>query len=538
MIYKRKAIKIFLLMCFIFLMLIIRIVCIMFYDSKELSTKAELQYDDTPALSDINYMLFDYNGRQLLDYKNKYYVVIDIGTFHQNNFDKNSNDLYSLIYILKNYNNDYDLLNINNTENNSLTYEIDEDTYDKLKNLKGVKGFYTYMYSAVDRSASWKIENILTDPKRLTDKSFKTLDSIEMQVYNKTKDNKYIKERFAKDVNGNISSKGYIMPQNNVNVRLTFDKNIEDKVKDTLNSDKYKNYSQIGVIIMDSSSGNILAMVNKNDNDANANIGAATENGYVPGSIFKIIVDETGIQNNSISLTKSYACLPSSISMCKGREHGSITVAEALAESCNNVFAKLGEDVGYKNFIASAKSQGLFNKVFNFDSEAIGDYVEPIKNAGGSRLISIGQNMRITPIQAISIANTVANDGVYVKPRLIDAYVDDNNNEITKLPSQKKTIFSKNTADIMKTQMIQVVKKGTAYLGNIDNIEIGGKTGTSTRIDGSNYCSDGWFISFFKLKDKYYSMVVFVKNIDVDNEEGGTTAVPIFKDIVLNISKN
>lgn len=534
-IIKRRVLFMFILLIIIFSLLIIRIINIMFYNADELSVRAEQQYDDTPALCDLNYMLFDYNGKQLLNYKNKYYAVIDLDSFHQNDISKDSNDLYSLIYILRNYNSDYDLSNVDSSKGNKLTYEIDEDTFNKLKTIKGIKGFYTYMYSSVDRSGSWKIENLITSTRRTIDGSLKSSDSLEMQIYNKTKNNKYPEQRFVKDINGNISSKGYIMPQNNVNVRLTFNKNIEDKIKDTLNNDKYKNYSQIGAMLMDSSTGNVLAMVNKNDNEANANLGSATQNGYEPGSIFKVIVEETGIQNATISLSQKYACLPGKDSMCPGREHGLITPETALIDSCNNVFAKLGQIVGYKNFLNVAKQQGLFQKVFNFDSEVTGDYVEPDKSAGGSRNISIGQSMRITPAQAISIVNTIANNGVYVKPRIVDAYVDDDNKEIEKLPMDKKNLISSYTANIMKNQMIEVVKEGTATLGIIPNVEVGGKTGTNTRYDGDKKCSDGWFVSFFKVNEKYYSMVVFVKNIDVDKDEGGTTSVPIFKDIVLNI---
>ncbi len=287
---------------------------------------------------------------------------------------------------------------------------------------------------------------------------------------------------------------------------------------------------------MESDSGKILAMTQKDDSEANVDIGAATENGFQPGSIFKVIVEETGLENNSISLDDHFICKTGKDSLCK-EEHGVVSPETALILSCNNAFAQIGEKAGYVNFIKNAKNQGIFSKVLNFYNEVSGDYVEPIANAGGSRLISMGQNMRITPVQAISIANTVANNGIYVKPYIISAYVDNENKVIEKTTEVSNQVIKKATADIMKSQMIDVVKKGTGTAAGIKNMEIGGKTGSTERSDGNVKRSDGWFAGFFKVKDKYYSMVIFVKNINPQTEIAGSTAAPIFGEVVKDISE-
>ena len=66
---------------------------------------------------------------------------------------------------------------------------------------------------------------------------------------------------------------------------------------------------------------------------------------------------------------------------------------------------------------------------------------------------------------------------------------------------------------------------------------MGGKTGTTTYTENGIKKSDGWFVGFFKLNGKNYSMVVFVNHIDTNvnglaDEEGGGTAAPIFKKVV------
>ena len=179
-------------------------------------------------------------------------------------------------------------------------------------------------------------------------------------------------------------------------------------------------------------------------------------------------------------------------------------------------------------------------KVLGFDSEKSGNFeVKDAKYSDGSLgIASIGQSIRITPIEGISIANTVVNNGTYIKPQIIDAYVDDSNNEVETLKTEQRPVIEKSTANIMKKQMINVVKQGTAQAAHMDSIEIGGKTGTTQRIEiskpsgKSEEHSDGWFVGFFKVNEKYYSMVVFVQDIDKDKDSGGNTPAPIFKDIV------
>lgn len=94
--------------------------------------------------------------------------------------------------------------------------------------------------------------------------------------------------------------------------------------------------------------------------------------------------------------------------------------------------------------------------------------------------------------------------------------------------------------------MKEVVERGTGRLAKVKGLEMGGKTGSTERIEvikskdnneEKKEYSDGWFIGYFKAKDKYYSAIVFVKNIDKNTEGGGNTAAPIFKDVVEKVIK-
>lgn len=524
-------------------MLYIRIIKFQYFKSDKLSVMANSQYSYKEDITDANYQMFDCNGKQLLDYNKKYFAVISPEIFSKNNLDTEQDKMLTLMYVLRNYNNEYDLSKsgiLNSSK--KIYYEIDESTYNKLKDIKGVNGFYTYTYSALEKKGPWNIENLLANTKRSDNNELKSKDSLEMQIYNKTKANKKPQIIFDRDVNGSIVEEKTDLPKNNVNVRLTVDKNIEDKIKEILNNEKNKNFKQIGVVLMEANTGKVKALVQKDDSKPNINLGVATNHGFFPGSIFKIIVEEAGLDRKTISTTDNFTCR-GLIELESHNKHGTLTPEEALIVSCNDIFAQIGAKVGFNNFYDNAKSQGLFEKVLGIDSEEQGavEVKGPKVNDGSVGLASIGQNLRITPLEAISIANTVVNEGTYVKPYIVDAYTDDNNNEIEKGSTQQKNVIEKSTASIMKNQMIKVVEKGTAQAARLDNMEIGGKTGSTTRIDtikGGNTTenhSDGWFTGFFKIKDKYYSMVVFVEDINKDNESGGSTAAPIFKEIVNEI---
>ncbi|MBV7271904.1 peptidoglycan D,D-transpeptidase FtsI family protein [Clostridium thailandense] len=542
-IIKRRAYTIFSAFIILLGILYFRIFKFQYFNAGKLSVMASSQYSYKEDITDANYQLFDCNGKQLLNYNKKYFAVISPDIFSKNNLDTDQDKMLTLMYVLRNYNNEYDLSKagvLNSSK--KVYYEIDESTYNKLKDIKEVKGFYTYSYSSLEKNETWKIENLLVNTKKSNNNELKSQNSLEMQIYNKTKENKKPQIVFNRDVNGSIVEEKTELPKDNVNVRLTFDKNIEDKIKEVLNNDKNKNFKQIGVVLMEADTGKIKALVQKDDSKPNVNLGVATNHGFFPGSIFKIIVEEAGLDRKTISTTDNFTCR-GLIELENHGKHGTLTPEEALIVSCNDIFAQIGAKVGFNNFYDNAKLQGLFEKVLGIDSEEQGavEVKEPKVSDGSVGLASIGQNLRITPIEAISIANTVVNNGVYVKPYIVDAYTDDNNKEIETESTQQKSVIEKSTANIMKNQMIKVVEKGTGQAAQLENIEIGGKTGSTTRVDvakGSNSPenhSDGWFIGFFKVKDKYYSMVVFVEDIDKDKESGGSTAAPIFKDIVKEI---
>lgn len=532
----------------LFCLLIWRIANYMYFNSQPLKTMYNEQYTIDEKYGS-QYKLIDCNGLDLLSYKVRYYAIIDPVDYSRFNKYTSKYDLETLTITLRNYNKDYNLKG--NVNGEKFRYEIDEQTYNKLKDIKKVKGFYTFKTNDVIKDKYWKIENVLTNTtynkvsinpiskKAVSTSVAKGQNTLEMQIYNKTKNNES-KIRFAKGVNGEIADGIIIKPKSNVNVRLTIDKKIQDKVEDILQKEKH---DQIGVVLMESSTGKIRAMAQKDDNAYNANLGYPSTNGALPGSIFKVIVEEAGLDTGLIKNNQEFSLNPSLFPAEPTKGNGGpFTVEQALTVSSNNIFAQIGWMVGIRNISDYAKKQGMLDPVLNLQQEVNGAFdkgiVENPTHATTSQA-SIGQNVTITPLEALSIPNTIINNGVYVKPSIIDAYVNENNKILENITPKTATVLKRETAETVKLHMMDVVntKEGTGKEASIQGMDIGGKTGTTTYTENKKQKSDGWFVGFFNLNGKNYSMVVFVNHIDTNvnglaDEEGGGTAAPIFKKVV------
>lgn len=516
--------------------------------SDELSVMTNNQYTVYEPTTDAKFILQDSKGKDILSYNTEYYFVLDLSSFMKNNRNTDLRDYNTLVYILRNYNQDYDLANISkDMMGKKLYYEIDEDTYNKIAKIKDIKGIYCFKKEVVDVSKPWRYENMLINPLTADNKA-KDKNSLEGFIAGKVKNNEYPKIAFDRDNNGIISEKGVVRPSKNVNVRLTTDSTLEDDIRNILHENKYSKYDQIGVAVMESDTGKIVAMAQRDDWKPNILLCSATENGYEPGSIFKTIVAEAALTKDKNYANEEVTCKET------GEDHGTVNMKEAYEVSCNTFFSKLGNDIGFKNIFEMAKSEGLLNKVLGFNgvnevtgdivasksldlNNLLGDEIANMKNVkqadGTEAMLGIGQSVRITPIQALNIVNTVVNSGVYVKPYLIQELFDDKNNTIEAYNTDSKQVFDKSVAGILKEYMRSVVtgSKGTGRQANINETDCGGKTGTNTRYEGNVKHSDGWFIGYFNCNGKYYSMVVFAKDIDAIKDGGGSTAAPIFKEI-------
>lgn len=506
------------------------------YNPKAVNTSFKNNTQQDP-ISQTKYLLLDENGKDLQSYKKRYVVVIDTMPFKLNSAENNLKNLLAFNFIMKNEKPDFsfkDLL----SKSGKVYFSVNEENYDKIQQLKGMKGMYTYVFDEVDKSEAWKIENMITSPyKNNTQdnndkKELKDSGTLERAIFDYTNSNVTPSVMNKIENDSTYQLQGYNIPSSNVNVKLTINKDWQDTIRSILKSDKYKSFENIGVAIVEADSGKVRALAQKDETQPNIALGV-TNYSFDPGSTFKIITEAAAIEENFDEKELFY---------CNGKycshAHGYVNIHDAFKLSCNEVFRRIGIKLGYDKLIGLAKEEGLFTKTLGLQDESSGVLPQEDNNIVN---VAIGQTFLVSPLQMSAVVATVLNGGRYIKPYIIDEFVDNSGKIIKKLSGNEEQVIKSSTAATIKEDMREVVLDGTGTNAKIEGIETGGKTGTAEapRNNKENY--HGWFAGYFNMNGKYYSLVVFVPNMREINSEqgksGNSAAAPIFKDIVVSLSK-
>lgn len=526
---NKKSLIVGILFFSILIALTIRLYFLMIYPTT--SVQGELENHQVEYTSNTNYNLFDTNGEKLIKYKNKYIMVLDAKPFKLNNYEETLEDLLALNFIMKSEDENFNFADIM-AQSGKLYYTVTAETYEKINKLNNIKGIYTYVYNELDLKEYWSVENIITaiNKEKVKENSF------ESSILEIIEDNKRPTIGFQLNEKSIYESNETNYAENNKNIRLTINKEWSNKISDVLNSNSFNSLDNIGVVLLESNTGKIKAMVQKDESEANINLGIG-QLGFEPGSIFKVITEAIALNEGLININDSLRCEGSICNVSgKAYSHGTLTVNEALEVSCNNIFAKIGEKIGYEKMLKYTTSLGLYNKVLGISGENREEATGVMaKFTDGISNFAIGQCITVTPIQIAGAINAVVNDGIYVKPSLIEAIVDEENNIIESFENEENRIFSSIASKIVKNSMYDVIWNGTGTLAQVKGINQGGKTGTATGEGGAT--THGWFAGYFQLNNKLYTLVVVTPNIngvDEDGNElgGGSTAAPIYREII------
>lgn len=543
---KNRLISLVSLLLLVLILLDIRLYCVQKKYSAKETGAFKGNHKQHEKISDYNYSLLDRNGNNVFEYDTKYKVVIDSMAFQLNNLNQNLENIMAFNYIMKSEDKDFSFDSVVKT-GGKLYYDVSKENFDKINSLKNIKGMYTYIAQEKKKGESWKVENILTSTRgfalvKSENKNIETQEvdksekSLEMIIKRELANNVDPKIIFERDHEGLYKEGIQDVPEDNLNVKLTLDNDFQKIVRDVLNREDYKTFKNAGAVLIDSESGEVLALAQKDESSPNVVLGSGSINGYEAGSIFKILTLEASMEQKGISLSDELRC--DGLVCKKEKIHGTISVREAFEVSCNDVFSKLGAQIGTKELIEFSKEQGVFSTVLGLDEktgmETKGDVPENVSITN----LSIGQSMQTSLIQMAGIISTVVNEGEYVQPHILDGFENQNGEMKKEFNELRKKVISKETANSLKKVMNSTVGEGTAVVTQIEGIEVGAKTGTAEVLGDELH---GWFLGYFKYNDKYYTLGVMVPNIKNVYEDrkpgGGNTAGPIFRDIVLELTK-
>lgn len=328
------------------------------------------------------------------------------------------------------------------------------------------------------------------------------------------------------------------------NVKLTIDKDIQSIVERVMD-EKVKKGS---VVVMDVQSGDILAMASR----PNFNPGLLNKIGQYdvedgvfidrsialspPGSVFKIVVASAALENNIVQKGTPFFCKGANeeIIKCTKKEgHGWLSFAQAMAVSCNPTFARVGLKLGPKVIEEYVNKMGLNDQTIIGYSKI--DKRQNWKQIGEkdhlvNSLIGQGETLA-SPVQITTMMNTIASGGIYQKPRIVEAVINDKNKGEIFSSSEKIRVLSAQTAEDIKEMLFLVTTPGgtgnNAYLNHWGSA---GKT-SSVEINKKKNIANTWFSGFFPYDQPRYTITVMVE----DGVSGGKTAAPIFKEIAEKI---
>ena len=332
-------------------------------------------------------------------------------------------------------------------------------------------------------------------------------------------------------------------------------KNTGDTVVSTLNADLQTTaYNSLGdrkgaVVALEPSTGKILAMVSKPDFDPNtistdwdtlvsdetnsSLLNRATMGQYPPGSTFKIVTALDYFRSRGSFNGFSFDCQGSitkeghTIQCYNGEVHGTEDFYTAFANSCNCAFAEIGTELGGASLLKTSEDL-LFNQKLPLTSYRKSSFT--LNGSSGIPLImqtSIGQgNTLVSPMHMALITSAIANDGVLMKPYLIDKVTNAGGDTVsTTEPTDYKRLMTSNEAALLGKLMEGVVQNGTATALNGRGYTVAGKTGSAEYDE--NGSSHSWFIGYSNIDKPDLVVAIIV-------EGGGTgseAAVPIAADL-------
>jgi stage V sporulation protein D (sporulation-specific penicillin-binding protein) len=441
-----------------------------------------------------------------------------------------------------------------------------------------------------DRIREYKLEGVMVDEDY---KRYYPYDSLASKVIGFTgSDNQGViglevkYEDYLKGINGTIltlttaygveienAAEDRITPQPGNDLYLSLDVNIQKYAEQAAYKVmEAKNANNVKLILMNPQNGQIYAMVNAPEFNLNEPYNLINEiaddyvgetlsseklnellNGmwrnacisdtYEPGSAFKIVTATAALEENVVKLDDRFFCpgfkrVEDRVIRChKAGGHGSQNFVEGIKNSCNPVFMEIGARVGVKKTYEYYKKLGLFNRTgVDIPGEA-NSIMHNIDNIGAVELatMTFGQSFQITPLQLLTAGSAIVNGGKLVTPHFgVEIRTPDGKLVKTLEYETTDNAVSKETSEIMKQLLEDVVSDGTGRRAYLPGFRVGGKTATSEKLPRRTGKYISSFIGFAPANDPQVIALVLIDE-PVGIYYGGTIAAPVIASLFDNI---
>ncbi len=347
-----------------------------------------------------------------------------------------------------------------------------------------------------------------------------------------------------------------VPPIPGADVYLTVDHNIQYEVESALKDGLEKYGAGSGwCVVMDSRTGAVLAMASFPDFDPitygrtpeNAKINRVTNFTYEPGSVMKVITACAGIDSGVVRADSLYTTNRDDDRYYRLPGDGShvweprMTVKDAIVHSSNIVIGKLGCDLGPKRLWTYMKAFGFGERTgIELPGEESGILPDWKKwdKVKWSRA-PIGQGVAVTAMQLCSAYQAVANDGIRMRPYIVDKVVSHDGKELySHSPVIASRPISAETAKTMRNVMLGVASpSGTARRAALKGYSVAGKTGTAQKVVDGRYSDHLFRATFCGIVPASQPRLVILVSLDFDSRQkyhqGGNSSGPIFRRIAM-----
>lgn len=335
------------------------------------------------------------------------------------------------------------------------------------------------------------------------------------------------------------------------------EKNIGDNVITTLDSELQQvAYDALGsykgaVIVMEASTGKVLAMVSKPTFDPNTVaedwnwlstdenstlLNRAMQGAYAPGSVFKLVTTLEYMRENAAYADYSYDCVgeitegETTIHCANNRVHGTEDLGLSLAYSCNSSYSNMGLSLKISSFKKTAEEL-LFNSKLPTLLPYTQSKFQLTKDSADSEIMmtAIGQGKtQVSPYHVTLISAAIANGGTLMKPYLVDRVENHTGSEIEKnLPEKYGKLMTSEEAAKLKEYMAGVVAYGTGTALSGESYTVAGKTGTA-EYSSDKEKSHSWFTGFTNVENPELVITAVVESAD----NSGMSAVTVAKKVL------
>ncbi|HEY2601941.1 MAG TPA: penicillin-binding protein 2 [Thermoleophilaceae bacterium] len=325
-------------------------------------------------------------------------------------------------------------------------------------------------------------------------------------------------------------------------LRLTLDAAIQERVEAVL-AGVGQTYRPKGAtaLVLNPRNGSILALANWPRVDANdpgsapayAQQDRAVTNLYEPGSTFKAVTVSGALQDKLITPSTPFYLPPTikvadrTIGDAEPRGAETLPVSQILAQSSNVGAVKIGLRLGATRFDKWVRAFGFGQPTgVDLPGESPGIVLKPSQYSGSSLgNLPIGQGEAVTPMQMAAAYSAIANNGVMVRPHIVDG---------DSAPAHR--VIKKTTARAVSKMLEGVLAPGgTAPEATVPGYVLAGKTGTAQKPDGKGGYSDtkfvASFVGFAPARNPRLLVAVMVDEPQGDIY-GGSVAAPAFQKIV------